>query len=99
MKIIMLINLCVLLLVVGCAKEVKKDGRPEWIDTPEPNFVGQCTTHAESVIAQERCAYEKALATITILKSDSVDTNVSATVVDKWRDESADITYVLIKKN
>ncbi len=53
-KIIILINLCVLLLMTGCAKEVKKDeplekknDRPDWIDKPEPNIVGKCGAQAE----------------------------------------------------
>jgi len=104
-NLIITINLCVLLLLVGCAEEFKKDeplkkkyDRPDWIDKPEPNFVGKCTTHVKGVIAQEQCAYKKALADITMLKQGS-DIKVSGTIVDRWHDKTADVMYVLIKEN
>ncbi len=132
-KIISLFGLCVLLVFSGCSKEVKdnNNGRPDWIDKPEPNFVGKCGTHVKGTIAQEQCAYKKGLAYIAMSKGVSVDVSadmtmrqastektgksygqvqavvkmdeknirVSATIIDKWHDKSADIMYLLIKEN
>lgn len=88
MKTLMiLINLCGLLLA-GCAAEVIHNDRPEWIDRPEPNFVGRCVEHEKDIIAQEQCAYKNALS--------EVDFN--GIIVDRWHDDNADIMYVLIKE-
>jgi len=72
-KNIVLFSLCVFLMFSGCAKEVKKNNRPDWIDKPEPNFVGKCATHVKGAIAQEQCAYKKGLAYIAMSKGVSVD--------------------------
>ena len=88
MKTLMiLINLGGLLLA-GCAAEVKQNNRPEWIDRPEPNFVGRCAEHEKDIIAQEQCAYKNALSEI----------NFNGIIVDRWHDDNADIMYVLIKE-
>ena len=108
MKIITLFSLCVLLLTASCASEVKKNDqpnqpeqpvRPDWIDQPEPNFVGKCTTHVNSVAASEQCAYKNAIAYITTLKRYPSDSMASVTIVDRWHDDVAGIMYVLIKEN
>lgn len=130
-KPILLISIFVFLLAVGCAKEVKNDGRPDWIDKPDNNFVGKCGAHVKGAIAQEQCAYKKGLAYIAMSKGVSVDISadmtmkqvstektgksygqvqavvkmdeknikVSATVIDKWHDKTADVMYVLIQEN
>ena len=64
--------LCLLLLISACAKEVKKNDRPEWIDKPQGYFVGKCATHVKGLIAQEQCAYRKGLAYIDMSKGGSV---------------------------
>ena len=78
-KIIILTGLCVLLLS-GCAAEVKKNDRPDWIDKPENNFVGKCGTHERGSIAQEQCAYKKGLAYIAMSKGVSVDVTADMTM-------------------
>jgi hypothetical protein len=70
---IYLAGLCVLLMISGCAQEVKNDDRPEWIDNPDPYFVGKCATHVMGLIAQQQCAYEKGLTYIAMSKGISVD--------------------------
>jgi len=41
-----LILLVMTSLSIACTKEeIKKDDRPDWIDKPEPNFVGKSATH------------------------------------------------------
>ena len=69
------------MLISGCAEEVKKNNRPDWIDKPEPNFVGKCATHVKGAIAQEQCAYKKGLAYLAMSKGVSVD--VSADMIIK----------------
>lgn len=123
--------LCLLITVSSCAKEVKKNDRPDWIDQPDGYFVGKCATHVKGGIAQEQCAYKKGLAYIAMSKGVSVDVSadmtikqastektgksygevqavvrmdeknisVSAIIIDKWHDKTADIMYVLIKEN
>ena len=130
-KNFVLFGLCALLMLSGCVKEDKKNNRPDWIDNPEPNFVGKCATHVKGRIAQEQCAYKKGLAYIAMSKGVSVDVSssmtmkqvstektgssyglaqstvsmdeknikVSASIIDKWHDKTADIIYVLIKEN
>jgi len=73
-------SLCVLLLISACAEEVKKNDRPDWIDNPEPNFVGKCATHVKGAIAQEQCAYKKGLAYIAMSKGLSVDISSKMTM-------------------
>ena len=73
-------SLCVLLLISACAEEVKKNDRPDWIDNPEPNFVGRCATHVKGAIAQEQCAYKKGLAYIAMSKGMSVDISSKMTM-------------------
>lgn len=80
-KIIILFGLCVLLLLSGCIKEEQKDGRPDWIDKPDNNFVGKCGAHVKGHVAQEQCAYKKGLAYIAMSKGLSVD--VSADMMMK----------------
>jgi len=72
-NIILLSILCSLLILSGCTKEPQKPDRPDWIDKPEPNFVGKCATHVKGAIAQEQCAYKKGLAYIAMSKGVSVD--------------------------
>jgi len=79
-KIITLSGLCVLLMFSGCGKEVKKNNRPNWIDNPDGNFVGKCTTHVRGAIAQEQCAYKKGLAYIAMSKGVSVDISSKMTM-------------------
>jgi len=79
-NIFYLAGLCVLFMVSGCAEEVKKNDRPDWIDNPEPNFVGKCATHVKGVIAQEQCAYKKGLAYIAMSKGVSVDVSSNMTM-------------------
>jgi len=79
-KHIVLFGLCSLFLLSGCAEEVKKYDRPEWIDNPEPNFVGKCATHVKGAIAQEECAYKKGLAYIAMSKGVSVDVSSNMTI-------------------
>ena len=76
-KIIVLFGLCALLSLSGCIKEEKKDSRPDWIDKPDNNFVGKCSTHVKGYIAQEQCAYKKGLAYIAMSKGVSVDISSS----------------------
>ena len=47
------LSLCMLLLVFGCTKEIKKDGRPDWIDKPEPGFVEKGDSQVHGSISQE----------------------------------------------
>lgn len=130
-KIISIFGLCLLIVITGCGKEVKKNDRPDWIDNPDGNFVGKCATHVRGAIAQEQCAYKKGLTYIAMSKGVSVDITskmtmiqsatektgssygqvhavvtmdeknikVSASIIDKWHDKTADIMYVLIKEN
>ncbi|MBE9559833.1 MAG: hypothetical protein IMF15_03545 [Proteobacteria bacterium] len=79
-NLIAIFSLCILLLFSGCAKEVKKNDRPDWIDTPENNFVGKCATHVRGAIAQEQCAYKKGLAYIAMSKGVSVDVSADMTI-------------------
>ena len=80
-KKIYLPGLYVLLMLYGCAaEEVKKNERPDWIDNPEPNFVGKCATHVKGLIAQEQCAYKKGLAYIAMSKGVSVDVTSDMTM-------------------
>jgi len=79
-KIIYLFGLCGLLIFSGCAKEVKKNDRPDWVDKPENNFVGKCATHVRGAIAQEQCAYKKGLAYIAMSKGVSVDVSADMTI-------------------
>ncbi len=79
-KIIYLFGLCALLIFSGCAKEVKKNDRPDWVDKPENNFVGKCATHVRGAIAQEQCAYKKGLAYIAMSKGVSVDVSADMTI-------------------
>ena len=73
-KLIIMINMCFLLLITyGCTKEVKKNDRPDWIDKPEPNFVGKCESHTKGFSSQEQCAYLKGMASIARSKGVSVD--------------------------
>jgi len=73
-------GLSVLVLISACAKEVKKDNRPDWIDKPDGYFVGKCTTHVKGLIAQEQCAYRKGLAYIAMSKGVSVDVSSKMTM-------------------
>ncbi len=66
-------SLSVLVLISSCAKEVKQNNRPDWIDKPDGYFVGRCATHVKGPIAQEQCAYRKGLAYIAMSKGVSVD--------------------------
>lgn len=93
-----LAKLCGLLLLSGCAEVVKQDERPEWIDKPEPNFVGKCAGEAKDLVTQEQCAYNKALADISLLKSGFDDIEASGIIVDRWHDRDGDILYVLIRE-
>ena len=77
---IILFGLCALFILTGCAKEVKKNDRPDWIDKPENNFVGKCATHVKGAIAQEQCAYKKGLAYIAMSKGVSVDVSADMTL-------------------
>ena len=77
---IILFGLYALLMLSGCAKEVKKNDRPDWIDKPENNFVGKCSTHVRGSIAQEQCAYKKGLAYIAMSKGVSVDITADMTM-------------------
>jgi hypothetical protein len=70
----------VLIVVAGCAKETIKNDRPDWINKPEPNFVGKCATHVKGNIAQEQCAYKKGLAYIAMSKGVSVDVSADMTM-------------------
>ena len=79
-KFIFLINLFILLLSSACSNEAKKPDRPDWIDKPEPNFVGKCATHVKGAIAQEQCAYKKGLAYIAMSKGVSVDVSADMTL-------------------
>lgn len=97
-KLEILIHLCILLLMAGCNKEVKKEQRPEWIDKPEPGFVGKCATHEKDINEQEQCAYNKALVDIAESKLDSAEFKVSGIIIDKWHDKNAEVMYVLIKE-
>jgi len=72
-NLITILSLAILLLVSACAKEVKSNDRPNWIDSPGENFVGKCATHVKGTIAQEQCAYKKGLAYIAMSKGVSVD--------------------------
>ncbi len=75
-----LAGLCILLMISACTGEVKKDDRPDWIDNPEPDFVGKCATHVMGLIAQEHCAYKKGLAYMAISKGVSVDVSSDMTI-------------------
>ncbi len=79
-KITILFGLCILIILSRCAKEVKKNNRPDWIDNPEPNFVGRCATHVKGFNAQEECAYKKGLAYIAMSKGVSVDVSSKMTM-------------------
>jgi hypothetical protein len=79
-KKLYLVGLCVLFMIPGCAGEVKKNERPDWIDNPEPNFVGKCATHVKGLIAQEQCAYKKGLTYIAMSKGVSVDVTSDMTM-------------------
>ena len=68
-----LAGLCVLFMILGCAGEVQKNDRPDWIDNPDPYFVGKCATHVKGLIAQEQCAYRKGLTHIAMSRGVSVD--------------------------
>jgi hypothetical protein len=70
---IYLTALLFLLMISGCAQEVKKDDRPDWIDNPDPYFVGKCATHVKGLIEQEQCAYRKGLTYIAMSRGVSVD--------------------------
>ena len=72
--------LCLLITVSSCAKEVKKNDRPDWIDQPDGYFVGKCATHVKGGIAQEQCAYKKGLAYIAMSKGVSVDVSADMTI-------------------
>jgi hypothetical protein len=76
----MFLGLLVFIVVTGCAKEAIKNDRPDWIDKPEPNFVGKCATHVKGIIAQEQCAYKKGLAYIAMSKGVSVDVSADMTM-------------------
>lgn len=76
----MFLSLLVFIVITGCAKEAIKNDRPDWIDKPEPNFVGKCTTHVKGIIAQEQCAYKKGLAYIAMSKGVSVDVSADMTM-------------------
>ena len=84
-KNIVLFSLCASLILSGCAKEVKKPDRPEWIDRPEPNFVGICATHVKGAAAQEQCAYKKGLAYIAISKGMPVDISADMTIKQRQK--------------
>ena len=73
-------GLSVLVLISACAKEIKKDNRPDWIDKPDGYFVGKCATHVKGLIAQEQCAYRKGLAYIAMSKGVSVDVSSQMTM-------------------
>ena len=77
---IILFGLCALFILTGCAKVVKKNDRPDWIDKPENNFVGKCATHVKGIVAQEQCAYKKGLAYIAMSKGVSVDVSADMTM-------------------
>ncbi len=79
-KVFTIFCLCALLIFSGCAEEIKKPDRPDWIDKPEPNFVGKCATHVKGLIAQEQCAYKKGLAYIAMSKGVSVDVSSEMTM-------------------
>ena len=68
-------------MIAACGKEEIKSDQPDWINKPEPNFVGKCATHVRGAIAQEQCAYKKGLAYIAMSKGVSVD--VSADMIMK----------------
>ncbi len=76
----MILGLLVFLVITGCAKEAIKNDRPDWIDKPEPNFVGKCATHVKGIIEQEQCAYKKGLAYIAMSKGVSVDVSADMTM-------------------
>lgn len=75
-----ILGLLVFIVIAGCAKEAIKNDRPDWIDKPEPNFVGKCATHVKGTIAQEQCAYKKGLAYIAMSKGVSVDVSADMTM-------------------
>jgi len=50
-KIKVLYGPLLLLILSACAEEIKKDERPNWIDNPEPDYVGKCATHVMGLIA------------------------------------------------
>lgn len=62
-----------LLLLASCSNSANSNHRPDWIDNPGTNVVGQCGTHVKGLIAQEKCAYEKGLTYIAMSKGVSVD--------------------------
>ena len=71
----------ILTILASCGgKEVKSNGRPDWIDNPGDNFVGKCGTHVNGRIAQERCAYEKGLAYMAMAKGVKVDVSSQTTM-------------------
>ena len=81
MKILKTIfGLSILVLISACAKEVKQNDRPDWIDKPQGYFVGRCATHVNGPIAQEQCAYRKGLAYIAMSKGVSVDVTSKMTM-------------------
>jgi len=38
-------GLSMLVLLSACAKDVKENNRPDWIDKPQGYFVGRCATN------------------------------------------------------
>lgn len=75
------IGLLFLLLLTGCAaEEVKQNNRPDWIDKPEPNFVGICATPVKGTDTQEQCAYKKGLAHIAMSKGVPLDMSSTMTI-------------------
>ena len=68
-----LFTLVFALALAACAGSPKKPQRPEWIDNPGDGIVGKCGTHVRGPIAQEQCAYRKALAYLAMSKGLKVD--------------------------
>jgi len=83
MKAILVANIVLFSLLSACTSSNYKRDRPEWIDNPGSNFVGQCGTHVRGYDAQKLCAYKKGLAYIAMTKGVSVD--VSANILMKQR--------------
>ena len=73
-------NLYLFLLLPACAQVESKNSRPDWVDNPGSDYVGQCGTHVRGITAQEQCAYKKGLIYIAMSKGVSVDINADMVI-------------------
>mgnify|MGYP006921596522 CR=1 FL=1 len=89
-KINLLYGSLLLIMLSACTETVKQDGRPDWIDKPEPYFVGKCTSDVLDLAAQEQCAYNEGLAYMATSKDVSLQRASDPMIKQAVSENSAD---------